>query len=54
MKQENNFEVKNINLEELNEIVEIKDEELKTVTGGSCHTNIKGSRDPDCRECRLF
>ena len=35
MKQENNFEVKNIDLEEMNQIVEIKDDELKEVTGGN-------------------
>jgi hypothetical protein len=38
MNKENNFEVKNIDLEEMNEIIEIKDDELKTVTGGGSIT----------------
>lgn len=35
MKQENNFELNNIDLDAMNQIVEIKDEELKQVTGGA-------------------
>lgn len=34
MKNENNFEVKNIDLKEIDQISEIKDEELKQVSGG--------------------
>ena len=34
MNKENNFKVDNIDLAEMNEIVEIKDDELKQVTGG--------------------
>jgi len=51
MKQENNFEVKNIDLEEMNEIIEIKDDELKTVTGGEV-TYYSGKQVPVW--CRLF
>ena len=34
MKQENNFEVKDIDLQEMDAVIEIKDEELKQITGG--------------------
>ncbi len=34
MKNENNFEVKDIDLNEAEALVEMKDEELKQVTGG--------------------
>jgi natural product precursor len=34
MNKENNFEIKSINLEEMNEIIKIKDDEMKTLTGG--------------------
>lgn len=50
MKQENNFEVKNIDIEEMNEIVEINDDELKMVTGGIV-TEIADPRSPNW--CRL-
>lgn len=35
MNQVNNFEVTNIDVEAMNQIVEIKDEELKQITGGN-------------------
>ncbi|MFT6331060.1 MAG: bacteriocin-like protein [Bermanella sp.] len=45
MNKVNNFEVKNIDLAEMNEIVEIKDDELKQITGGDYteYTAVRGS-----------
>ncbi len=47
MNKENNFEVNNIDLAEMNEIVEIKDDELKQVTGGS-YTEPRGNNNDSC------
>ncbi len=47
MNNENNFEVQDIDLAEIDQIVEIKDEELKQVTGGNEYTE-GGNWGPLC------
>ncbi len=50
MKNENNFEVKNIDLKEIDQIAEIKDEELKQVSGGF-YTTTNADSGPFYNPC---
>jgi hypothetical protein len=43
MKNENNFELSNIELNDAEQLVEIKDEELKQVTGGTYTQDAQNS-----------